>query len=419
MVRGRDIEYISFLRHHRNVLLLCIAIFMSMIGFGMIFPLLPTLASTMGASKTEVGIIATSFAVTRTMLVRPFGALSDRIGRKPMLIYGFLGYGVFMSSFALAHDIYTLMFLRAMQGICSACVWPAASALIADSVTARERGRAMGYLGMSTSVGLMFGPAFGGILKDLYGVQIPFLICGIITGSMPLLIKMSIDETVLDAKPLGRKISSFSGRSIFGWIIDDYREIKNHTLSRTLFSIFIAGFIFNFAYALIEPLLPIFVTEKIGASATEVGLAFTAAGLVGSIVRPIAGDLADKIGRKTPIVIGSLYSGIMTLPLIYIRSSADMIGIMGVRAVGWAMSDPATLALLSDVSDERKRGKLFGLYQLSSGLGWMLGPITGGIIYDLRGAELSFIITAVGTLLTAIILFKNLEETLEVRRKNV
>jgi len=418
MVTDRGAEYIKFLLSHKNMLLLCTAIFMSMIGFGMIFPLLPTLASTMGASKTEIGIIATSFAFTRTLLVRPFGAFSDKIGRKPMLMYGFIGYGIFMSSFAFAHDIHTLMFLRAMQGVCSASVWPAASALIADSVNANERGKAMGYLGMSTSVGLMFGPAFGGFLKDIYGIQLPFIICGVITGCMPILIKFKIHETVPDVCPLGRKRELIKRKNPFAWIKEDYEEIKNHALSRTIFSIFAAGFIFNFAYALIEPLLPVFVTEKIGASATEVGLAFTAAGIVGSIVRPLAGDLADKIGRKKPIVFGSLYSGLLTIPMAYIRSSTEMIAVMGIRSVGWAMTDPSTLALLSDVSDEKKRGKLFGLYQLSSGLGWMLGPVIGGIIYDLKGGELSFLLTAFGTLITALILIINLEETLEVK-KNV
>jgi len=415
MVGERGAEYLSFFLSHKNVLLLCTAIFMSMIGFGMIFPLLPTLASTMGASKTEIGIIATSFAFTRTLLVRPFGAFSDKIGRKPMLIYGFIGYSVFMSSFAFAHDIHTLMFLRAMQGICSASVWPAASALIADSVVAKERGKAMGYLGMSTSVGLMFGPAFGGFLKDIYGIQIPFLLCGAITASLPILIKFKIKETVADARPITRKRELIKRRNPFAWVKEDYDEIKNHALAKTIFSIFAAGFIFNFAYALIEPLLPVFVTEKIGATATEVGLAFTAAGIVGSIVRPIAGDVADRIGRKKPIVFGSLFSGLLTIPMAYIRSSTEMILVMGVRSVGWAFTDPSTLALLSDVSDERKRGKLFGLYQLSSGLGWVLGPVIGGIIYDLKGGELSFLLTAFGTLLTALLLIINVEETLEER----
>ncbi|HOP08934.1 MAG TPA: MFS transporter, partial [Candidatus Methanofastidiosa archaeon] len=357
-----------------------------------------------------------SFAFTRMLLVRPFGALSDRIGRKPMLIYGFIGYGIFMSSFAFAHDIHTLMFLRGMQGVCSASVWPAASALIADSVNVRERGKAMGYLGMSTSVGLMFGPAFGGFLKDIYGMQLPFILCGLITGSMPILIKRKIHETVEDVKPIWNKRDIKGWGNPFAWIREDYEEIRNHSFSRTIFSIFAAGFIFNFAYALIEPLLPVFVTEKIGATSTEVGLAFTAAGIVGSVVRPLAGDLADRIGRKRPIIFGTLYSGLLTIPMAYIRSSTEMIMVMGVRSVGWAVTDPSTLALLSDVSDEKKRGKIFGLHQLSSGLGWMLGPLVGGIIYDLKGGELSFLLTAFGTLLTAVILIMNLEETLEAKR---
>lgn len=403
--------YIAFLRSHRNVLLLCVAIFFSMIGFGMIFPLLPTMAASFNASKTEIGIVASMFALTRTMLVRPMGALSDSVGRKPMLVWGFVGYGVFMSLFAFATNIYMMYFLRAAQGIASATVWPAASAYIADSVNPRERGRAMGYMGMATSVGIMFGPAFGGVLKDLYGIQIPFLICGLLTGSMAIFIKLMLTETVAVTRERHRPRQTIRYRTA-GWIRDDYRELQRNTYASTLFGVMVAGFIFNFAYALIEPLLPVFAEESLGATATQVGLAFTVAGAVGAMVRPIAGNLADTIGRKKPIIAGSLYAGLMMMPLAVVTTPLQMIAVLGARAVGWAVADPATLALLSDTCDERSRGKLFGLYQLSTGLGWMLGPLVGGILYDLQGAELSFVFTGAGTLLAGGILMYTLKETL-------
>ncbi len=412
MARGVP-TYMSFLFSNRNILLICIAIFLSMIGFGMIFPLLPTMAASFDASKTEIGIVATLFALTRTLLVRPFGAFSDRIGRKPMLMWGFVGYGIFMSLFAFATNIYWMYILRAAQGISSAAVWPAASAYIADSVSASERGKAMGYMGMATSVGIMFGPAIGGFLKDLYGIQLPFIICGVLTGSMSLFIKFMLEETVTcDYDVTEPRDTALIHRTV-GWIAQDYREIRQNVYAKTLFGVMVAGFIFNFAYALIEPLLPIFAEESLNASATQVGLAFTLAGTVGVIVRPLAGSLADSIGRKKPIVVGSLYSGLMMLPMTIITTPAQMIYVLGARAVGWALVDPATLALLTDTCSEHNRGKIFGLYQLSTGLGWMMGPLIGGILYDLQGAELSFLLTAVGTLIAACILMMTIQDTMK------
>ena len=412
MARGVP-TYMSFLFSNRNILLICIAIFLSMIGFGMIFPLLPTMAASFDASKTEIGIVATLFALTRTLLVRPFGAFSDRIGRKPMLMWGFVGYGIFMSLFAFATNIYWMYILRAAQGISSAAVWPAASAYIADSVSASERGKAMGYMGMATSVGIMFGPAIGGFLKALYGIQLPFIICGVLTGSMSLFIKFMLEETVTcDYDVTEPRDTALIHRTV-GWIAQDYREIRQNVYAKTLFGVMVAGFIFNFAYALIEPLLPIFAEESLNASATQVGLAFTLAGTVGVIVRPLAGSLADSIGRKKPIVVGSLYSGLMMLPMTIITTPAQMIYVLGARAVGWALVDPATLALLTDTCSEHNRGKIFGLYQLSTGLGWMMGPLIGGILYDLQGAELSFLLTAVGTLIAAGILMMTIQDTMK------
>jgi DHA1 family multidrug resistance protein-like MFS transporter len=403
----------TFLFSNRNILLICIAIFLSMIGFGMIFPLLPTMAASFDASKTEIGIVATLFALTRTLLVRPFGALSDRIGRKPMLMWGFVGYGIFMSLFAFATNIYWMYILRAAQGISSASVWPAASAYIADSVDASERGKAMGYMGMATSVGIMFGPAIGGFLKDLYGIQLPFIICGILTGSMAIFIKIMLKETVSCEYDENEPQDLALLHRTVGWIAQDYREIRGNVYARTLFGVMVAGFIFNFAYALIEPLLPIFAEESLNASATQVGLAFTLAGTVGVIVRPIAGSLADSIGRKKPIIVGSLYSGLMMLPMTVITTPAQMIYVLGARAAGWALVDPATLALLTDTCTERNRGKIFGLYQLSTGMGWMMGPLVGGILYDLRGAELSFLLTAIGTLVATGILSITIQDTMK------
>ncbi|MHC1605751.1 MAG: MFS transporter [Candidatus Methanofastidiosia archaeon] len=414
MAGTKRLGHIAFLKKYRNVLLICLAIFMSMVGFGMIFPLFPTLAATFETSKTEIGLVASMFALTRTMLVRPFGALSDKIGRKPMLVSGFIGYGIFMSSFAFATNIYWLYVLRAAQGVASAAVWPAASALIADSVEAEDRGKAMGYLGMSTSVGMIFGPAFGGFLKDIYGIQIPFLLCGIITGAMAPLIKFSIKETVSfkeKQKILKKKKFSFSLRKSIFWIKNDYNEIKNSRFASTLFGMMLAGFIFNFAFALIEPLLPLFADEKVGATATQVGLAFALAGVVGTIVRPLAGELTDRIGRRKPILFGTFYAGILTIPMSFIVTPLQMIYVLGIRSVGWAISDPATLALLTDASDEDKRGKIFGLYQFSTGLGWMIGPIFGGILYDLKGGEFSFLMTAIGTLIAGILLTITIKET--------
>jgi MFS family permease len=198
-----------------------------------------------------------------------------------------------------------------------------------------------------------------------------------------------------------------------GWIVQDYKEIRSNVYAKTLFGVMVAGFIFNFAYALIEPLLPIFAEESLNASATQVGLAFTLAGTIGVIVRPIAGSLADSIGRKKPIIVGSLYSGLMTLPFTIISTPTQMISVLGARAAGWALVDPSTLALLTDTCTEHNRGKIFGLYQLSTGLGWMMGPLIGGILYDLHGAEQSFLLTAIGTLIASVILMITIQDTMK------
>ncbi|MFQ5891641.1 MAG: MFS transporter [Candidatus Methanofastidiosia archaeon] len=398
-------EAFDFFKVYKNVLVVCIGIFISMIGFGLIFPLFPLYAKTFGATPTDIGIIASMFALTRFIFATPFGALSDRYGRKSMLIVGFFSYSIAMSSFAFAQNLAHLYLFRALQGIASAMVWPSATAIVADSVEQKDRGKAMGYFSMSLHMALIFGPAVGGFLADLYGIKIPFLLCGLIMLLLVPFIKIYVKETVKIGESVVTQKLSLKKK-----LRNDYLEIKSSKYFKTLSGLMFASFLGIFAFTLIEPLIPIYADEKVGATKTDIGIAFTVMGVVGTLIRPFAGSLADRIGRKKPIIYGSMFSALTTYPMALIRTPAEMIGILGVRTVGWATSEPATQALLADVVDENKRGKIFGLFGTIQSLGMILGPTLGGILYQGVGGEASFIVVSTIALLPVLVLYKMIEE---------
>lgn len=378
---------------------------MSMIGFGMIFPFFPLYAELFGATPAQIGMIASMFALSRTILATPFGALSDRYGRKISMMTGFLLYSVSMSLFAFAQNVYHLFIFRGLQGCASAMVWPSAQAIIADSTEQKDRGRAMAYFSASWTVSLIIGPAFGGFLAQLYGYTAPFLIAAGIMIPITILIRAYVSETIKSDvsvltvhEPLGKRVKS------------SLREIRESVYFLTLIGLLLASFITTFGFTLIEPLLSIYAQYKVGASLTEISLAFTFMGVSGFLVRALAGDLSDRIGRRTPILLGNLWASLLTFPLSIIRTPLQMIGILSFRSVGWGLSDPATQALLADVVDENKRGKIFGLFGSVQGVGMIAGPSVGGIVYELYGGEFSFAVCGLLSLTASIILFLMIKE---------
>lgn len=378
---------------------------MSMIGFGMIFPFFPLYAELFGATPSQIGMIASMFALTRTALATPFGAVSDKYGRKVTMTAGFLLYSVAMSLFAFAQNVYHLFVFRGLQGVASAMVWPSAQAVIADSTEQKDRGRAMAYFSASWTVSMIIGPAFGGFLAQLYGYKAPFLMAGFIMIPITVLIRFYVSETVKSEVSILSVPEPFLRR-----VENSFREIRESEYFLTLLGLLVASFITTFGLTLIEPLLSIYAQEKVGASLAEISLAFTFMGVSGFLIRLVAGDLSDRIGRRRPILAGTLWASLLTFPLSFIRTPFEMIGVLSVRSLGWGLSDPSTQALLADIVDENKRGKIFGLLGSVGGVAMIAGPSVGGVVYELYGGEFSFAVCGILSLAASVVLFSMIRE---------
>src|SRR5712692_1471696 len=159
----------------RGLIVLFLAIFIVMMGFGIVLPVLQFYARETGATPFQIGLLATSYAFMQFLFAPVWGALSDRIGRKPIFALGLLGYAVSFVIFGLSHQVWELFLARILGGMLSAATLPTAMAYIGDTTSEAQRGGSMGMMGAAMGLGFTIGPGIGGILghRDL---ALPFFV---------------------------------------------------------------------------------------------------------------------------------------------------------------------------------------------------------------------------------------------------
>ena len=150
--------------NRKNLFILSFTLVVVTLGFGVVIPIIPFYMENLGARGTELGLLVASYAVMRLVFAPIWGSLSDRVGRKPILMIGIFGYGLTMVLFGLATQLWMLFAARILSGILSSATSPTTMAYIGDSTSEEDRGRGMGILGAAVGLGTIFGPALGGLL---------------------------------------------------------------------------------------------------------------------------------------------------------------------------------------------------------------------------------------------------------------
>lgn len=371
------VQDLRMLIKYRNFLELCLAVLVSMIGFGLIIPLLPIYGRQLGASGFTLGLLTSLFAITRSITSYPGGLLADKLGRKKLIVTGLFIYTVVMFLFGVATDLYHLLLLRACQGAASGIVWPVAATMVADIVQSKDRGKAMGIFSMMWDAGIAVGPVLGGLLAAAFTIAVPFFVCSGLALISALLVLKRVEETHTTSEPEELPVTPLEGLSF-------------HRLS--LIGICITGFVASFAMGLIHPILSLFGDEVIGLNEAAIGIVFGIMGVTRFVVKPPAGSLADNIGRKIVILLGLTINGIFTVGISFSKFFYDMALFSVARAVGLGMTLPSMNALVTSMTTREKRGKVMGLFSTARNLGLVVGPMLGAFAFDIISVQSPFFI---------------------------
>lgn len=360
------------------------SIFLLSQPFFMLGMLLPIFGREAGANAVEIGLIFSAFSVM-TILMRPIvGWALDRFGRRPFYLVGMLGYAVTMVGFAYSQDVLGMIVVRLLQGASSACVWLAASAIIADVTDESNRAHAFGGLTQASSRGSIMG--------------------GLITFAV-----YSSDLEKTFGREMDPKTVLFLLFAIFAlaaWFVSfsKLREINSHNdrsktspivWSRSWILLLFVTLVTAAAWAMTSPVLILFLQEKLNADFGTIAWAFLPSGIIWATLPSQLGKLADRFGRKLLMILGLVASSLIMFFLPILTSVVGLAILWALLAVCFAAGDPAEQALVADLTDNNQRGRAYGLYVMMGDIGAAIGPLGGGLLYDSISTAAPFYATGI------------------------
>lgn len=362
-----------------SLLVLFLAVFIDLLGFGIVVPLLSYYAQTFGASGLMLGAILASYSLMQFFFAPIWGRLSDRIGRRPVIIGALSGNIIGYTIFAFSESIAMLMLARIVSGICAANI-ATAQAYVADSTTPENRSKGMGLIGAAFGLGFIFGPPTGGILADLgmkYGMHgnfLPGLLAATLSGTAVLIAVFKLPESWKPslAAPRRRRPPQFD-REIWRIILRDRRL----SLAIAALALLILSF------SALEPTVVLHGRDRFGFSPKQLGYFF---GFMGIIVALIQGGVIGRVTRRfgdpgTALIGGiSTLIGLVIVPSIY--SVPLLFGVAFFLAIGQGFCYPAINAHVSKVSPEDQRGSVLGLSAAMGSLARVVGPMMAGVLFD-------------------------------------
>jgi DHA1 family tetracycline resistance protein-like MFS transporter len=364
---------------------LLLIVFIDLVGFGMVIPLLPFYAEHFGASPAAVTLLMAVYSLTQFATAPVLGALSDRWGRKRVILLSLAGAAASYVVMAGADSLAVLFLARAFAGAMAGNV-AAAQAYIADVTGPAERARGMGLFGAAFGLGFVFGPALGGALAGTGGAVdfvLPPLAAAATSAGALVLAALALRETRAPGAPARRRAG--------GWLAP-LAAVSGNTALRPLVLTF---FLVVFAFAGLEATFALWAERQLLWGPREVGAAFAGVGVVAVAVQGGAiGPLTRRLGEERVLLVGiaALAGGFVALPLAGDAVAAALA--LAVLAAGFALANPALNSLVSRRAETGAQGASLGVAQSASSLARILGPASAGALFTAGGRAAPYLASA-------------------------
>jgi MFS transporter, DHA1 family, tetracycline resistance protein len=348
----------------RPLLVIFLTIFVNLVGFGIIIPLLPFYAETFGASPIAIGMLFASFSLSQLIAAPILGSLSDRWGRRPILIASLIGTAVSFVMLALADSLAVLFLARVVDGLSGGSI-TTARAYIADVTTEDERPRAFGLLGAAFGLGFIIGPALGGAMSHI-SYTAPIWTAAAISVAAAGVAWRWLPETVHRA----HATAGSRWRAV--------ADVLHRPGLRLLLSI---DFLYWMAFAVYQTTFALFGARRFGFDAMHTGYLLAAFGALGVIVQGgLVGPIAASLGSRRTLVVGLLCAAVGWGGSALTHSIPVFIAMLIPGAVGIGLCNAMLTALVSNAADGAEQGTVQGAAGALESLGRTLGPVWGNAV---------------------------------------
>ena len=366
------------------LLLIFLTVFIDLIGFGLVIPALPTYAQQFHASDTTIGLLIAAYSLMQMLFMPFWGRLSDRVGRKPILLISLAFSAVGYLIWGFAGSLALLFVSRMVAGFGNANL-AVAQAYITDVTSEEERAKGMGLVGAAFGLGFVLGPAIG---SGLTALNLGLSSLGFVAAAI------SIIDFILTAmllkEPEGR---SNAASQRYGMEPSFYMDALSDRKLRASFALF---FLSTFAFANMEATLVLLTNSQFGFDNMQNMIMFTYIGVVMVIVQGgLIHRLVKKVGEKNLITLGTVLVAIGLLLTPVTNNVAVLYVALAILAFGSGINTPANQSILSKLAPAEKAGGIMGVGQSLSTLGRILGPVVGAYAFQHMGSASPYVIGAV------------------------
>ena len=351
----------------RALPILFAVMFLVMVGFGIIIPVLPFYAEDIGANPTQLGFLMGVYSLMQLLFAPMWGRISDQVGRKPVIMIGILGLSLSFFLMGVSSSLWMLFVARIIGGILSSANMPTVMAYVADITSPEDRGKGMGVVGAATGLGFVFGPAIGGVFSKI-NLTMPFYIAGVTSLITFFLVWFLLKESLAKETrgQTNKKKTSLLAELMGSQSILFYLQL--------FISLSLSGLEATFAY---------FAAEKAGIGTVGLGYIFMIMGLASAIVQGgLVGRMTKKFGEGSVIQMGIIISALGFGLILLVSNFTTAAIYLTIFGIGNGVIRPSISALLTK-SSNAGHGSTTGLLSSFDSLGRIIGPPLGGWLFSI------------------------------------
>ncbi len=381
-----------------SLFVIFLTVFIDLVGFGIVLPLLPIYSRNFGASGFMIGALMASYSFMQFLFAPAWGRLSDRIGRRPVLLVSTAGSVLSYSIFAVGSGLSgtsaalaVLLVSRLLAGICGANI-TVAQAYIADITKPEDRSKRMGLIGMAFGLGFIFGPAIGGYALKWFGLAAPGWVAAGLCAANFVLALLILSESLQPSSthvPARPRLAQWT-----------------HTLAQPKIGLLIGIFFMaTFCFTCFETTLGLLVVERFkldsrgGGDAKTIAFLFAYCGIIGAIVQGGGiGRAVKKLGEPRLIAVSLLLTAVSLAPLPFVSGHGelswgvlftreglpwlDLLALLALLASGSGLTRPPLFGMISNLTPANEQGGVIGVAQSAGSLARIAGPIFSATLFD-------------------------------------